>query len=133
MQAAQEITGMSWHRSLHAGNSWLVGFLLCSGKEEMAENAKVKGRLAIKWLRQIVPVQTDFCLALCTGGEVLDPLAQVRCLIVSHGVLRAKLVRYELEKRKGQRKLVSSLGSVSCDPQYEVWTVIRDKYRGQYY
>lgn len=34
-----------------------------------AENAKAKGRLAVKWLRKIVPDQTDFCLALCPVGE----------------------------------------------------------------
>lgn len=45
MEAVWEITGMSWHHSLHAGNSWLRSHLLCLGKGEMAENAKVKGDL----------------------------------------------------------------------------------------
>lgn len=49
----------------------------------MAENVEVKGRLAIKRLRQIVPDQTSCCPIWRAAGEVLDTLAQIRCLTES--------------------------------------------------
>jgi len=73
--------------------------------------------------QQILPNQADCILALGTSGEELSVVyvdSGKVFDIVSQGVLRVKLVIYELGKWKGLRKLAGSLGPVGCDQRYTV-------------
>lgn len=129
MEAVQEIAGMCWDQSLHAVVSGVTCYAQARGR---GRECKGQGQTCSQVIEKNSAWSNWFLPGFVSSWGRLDTLAQVRCLTVSHGVLRAKLVIYELDKWKGLRKLAASPSSTSCDQQYEVgWLLgapLRDKY-----